>query len=189
MGNSNKETAKAKLSKLIERYNNTLRGKDHKNISEETIRTWLNELLAIFGWNVQDTAQVLQERVLSGQQVRKLKEISSTHKKPDYTLMNGTNIKSFFDAKSLDAVSYTHLRGWHRVQEMSVPIVRKKRKIICRNEDYYGKLYKAGYLPFSRRGRCRIYQTSVCRQFWSIEKYRDVYKRQKWNRANLRNGT
>ena len=56
---------------------------------------------------------------------------------------------------------------------MSVPIVRKKRKIICRNEDYYGKLYKAGYLPFSRRGRCRIYQTSVCRQFWSIEKYRD----------------
>ena len=83
MGNSNRETARAKLSELIERYNNTLRGKNHKYISEETIRTWLNELLAIFGWDVQNTAQVLQERVLSGQQVKKLREISSTHKKPD----------------------------------------------------------------------------------------------------------
>ena len=58
MNNSTKETARVKLSELIERYNYTLRGKDHKDISEETIRTWLNELLAIFGWDVQNTAQV-----------------------------------------------------------------------------------------------------------------------------------
>lgn len=57
MGNSSKETARAKLSELIERYNNTLRGKDRKDISEETIRTWLNELLAIFGWDVQNIAR------------------------------------------------------------------------------------------------------------------------------------
>lgn len=107
MGNSIKETARAKLSELIERYNNTLRGKDHKDISEETIRTWLNELLAIFGWDVQNTSQILQERVLGGQQAKKLREISSTHKKPDYTLMNGTNIKSFLDAKSLDVNIFT----------------------------------------------------------------------------------
>lgn len=107
MGNSNKEAARAKLCDLIERYNNTLRGKDHKDISEETIRTWLNELLAIFGWDVQNTAQVLQERVLSGQQVKKLREISSTYKKPDYTLMNGTNIKTFLDAKSLGVNIFT----------------------------------------------------------------------------------
>ncbi len=107
MGNSNKEVAREKLSKLIERYNKTLRGKDHKDISEETIRTWLNEFLAVFGWDVQNTAQVLQERVLSGHQVKKLQEISSTHKKPDYTLMNGTNIKSFLDAKSLDFNIFT----------------------------------------------------------------------------------
>ena len=107
MGNSNKEVAREKLSKLIERYNKTLRGKDHKDISEETIRTWLNEFLAVFGWDVQNTVQVLQERVLSGHQVKKLQEISSTHKKPDYTLMNGTNIKSFLDAKSLDVNIFT----------------------------------------------------------------------------------
>ncbi|EKC74981.1 Type II restriction enzyme, methylase subunit, partial [human gut metagenome] len=50
---------------------------------------------------------VLQERVLNNQQVKKLREISSTHKKPDYTLMNGTNIKSFLDAKSLDVNIFT----------------------------------------------------------------------------------
>lgn len=107
MGNSSKETARAKLHDLIERYNNTLRGKDHKDISEETIRTWLNEFLAIFGWDVQNTALVLQERVLSGQQIKKLHEIGSTHNKPDYTLMNGTNIKSLLDAKSLDVNIFT----------------------------------------------------------------------------------
>ena len=92
MGNSSKETAREKLSELIERYNNTLRGKDHRDISEETIRTWLNELLAIFGWDVQNTAQVLQERVLSGQQVKKLREISSTHKKPEIDLIRETEL-------------------------------------------------------------------------------------------------
>ena len=64
-------------------------------------------MLAIFGWDVQNTAHVLQELVLSGQQVNKLREISSTHKKPDYTLMNGANIKSFLDAKSLDVNIFT----------------------------------------------------------------------------------
>ncbi|WP_295093987.1 N-6 DNA methylase [Ruminococcus sp.] len=107
MSISNKKVAKAKLSELIDRYNSTLRGINRNDISEETIRTWLNELLAIFGWDVQNTSQVLQERVLSGQQAKKLREISSTHKKPDYTLMNGTNIKTFLDAKSLDVNIFT----------------------------------------------------------------------------------
>lgn len=102
-----KNAAKKRLSDLIDRYNTTLRGKSHKEISEETIRTWLNEFLYIFGWDVQNTSQVLQERVLSPKQVEKLNQIKSTHKKPDYTLMNGTNIKSFLDAKSLDVNIFT----------------------------------------------------------------------------------
>ena len=73
-----KALIKRKLSNLIEKYNVTLRGKSHKDVSEETIRTWINEFLLIFGWDVQDTAQVLQERVLNNQQVKKLREISST---------------------------------------------------------------------------------------------------------------
>ncbi|HPY83839.1 MAG TPA: N-6 DNA methylase [Ruminococcus flavefaciens] len=103
----NKEILKLKLADLIDRYNNTIRQKSHKDISEETIRTWINELLSIFGWNVQNTAQVLQERVLSKQLIKKLNQINSIHKKPDYTLMNGTNIKTFLDAKSLDVNIFT----------------------------------------------------------------------------------
>ena len=83
-----KYEAKLKLSNLIKKYNDTLRGENHQNISEETIRTWLNEFLSIFGWDVQNTSQVLQERVLSGKQVEKLKQISSTHKKPDVNEWN-----------------------------------------------------------------------------------------------------
>lgn len=107
MNVSEKKLAKQKLRELIERYKKTVKGKDRKKISEETIRTWLNEFLAIFGWNVQNTSQVLQERVLSDQQIEKLAQIKSSHKKPDYTLMNGNNIKSFLDAKSLEVNIFT----------------------------------------------------------------------------------
>lgn len=94
--------AKERLNDLIERYNQTIRNYNHADISEETIRTWLNEFLGIFGWDVQNTEQVLQERVLRGAEYQRLREINSPHRKPDYILINGTNIKTFLDAKSLD---------------------------------------------------------------------------------------
>lgn len=97
-----KETIKNNLENLINRYNATLRNRPHSEISEETIRTWLNELLLVFGWDVQNTNHVLQERVLQGTYSNRLREIHSPHRKPDYILLNGANIKTFVDAKSLD---------------------------------------------------------------------------------------
>lgn len=44
-----KHTAKDRLAQLIQRYNTTTRLVNHSDVSEETIRTWLNELLLIFG--------------------------------------------------------------------------------------------------------------------------------------------
>ena len=70
------------------------------NVSEETIRTWLNEFLCLFGWDVQNTHEVLQERCLRGVAGERLREIRSPHRKPDYILVNGTNIKTFLDAKA-----------------------------------------------------------------------------------------
>ena len=70
---------------MISRYNDTLRKEKHEIISEETVRTWINEFLGLFGWNVQDTNQVLQERTLSGVPQQRLQEINSPHKRPDYT--------------------------------------------------------------------------------------------------------
>lgn len=96
------------LEDLIHRYNNTLRQENPVNVSEETVRTWLNEFLGIFGWNVQDTTQVLQEQYLRGVHYQRLREIHSTHRKPDYTLMCGTNMKTFLDAKSLEVNIFTN---------------------------------------------------------------------------------
>lgn len=99
---------RASLENLITRYNNTLRQENPANISEETVRTWLNEFLSIFGWNVQDTSQVLQEQFLRGVYYQRLREIHSTHRKPDYTLLCGANIKTFLDAKSLEVNIFTN---------------------------------------------------------------------------------
>ena len=97
-----KEDARNQLKRLIDRYNASVRKQNRRDVSEETVRTWLNEMLGIFGWNVQDTSQVLQERVLNEELKRKLKSIDSAHTRPDYILKNGLNIKTFLDAKSLD---------------------------------------------------------------------------------------
>lgn len=48
----NKENIKARLQILLERYNQTTRLEAKENVSEETIRTWLNEFLGLFGWDV-----------------------------------------------------------------------------------------------------------------------------------------
>ena len=103
-----KAEMQSKLFDLIQNYKKLIRISKYaddlranKSISEETIRVWPNELLAIFGWDVKDTAHVLQEYVLRGDEHYRLKEINSTHRRPDYILKNGTNIKAFLDAKAL----------------------------------------------------------------------------------------
>ena len=96
----NKENIKARLQILLERYNQTTRLEAKENVSEETIRTWLNEFLGLFGWDVKNTHEVIQERCLRGVAGERLREIQSPHRKPDYILINGTNIKSFLDAKA-----------------------------------------------------------------------------------------
>ena len=92
---------KEKLQLLIEKFMIAKKEGKLKNSSEETIRTWINELLGIFGWNVQDTQQVIQEQTLSPQARKKLKNIGSNNIRPDYTLVNGKVKLIFVDAKNL----------------------------------------------------------------------------------------
>lgn len=98
----NKDQLKSRLIKLIEKYNRFIQSADKKTISEETVRTWINDLLSIFGWDVQNTHHVLQERKLSKQFLARLEEIESSHSRPDYILLNGQSIKAFVDAKDLN---------------------------------------------------------------------------------------
>jgi hypothetical protein len=95
------EQRKQTLIQLIEQYNTFKKEGKLDLTSEETIRTWLNELLAIFDWDVKDTSQVLQEKVLSKVEKDKLKSIGSTNTRPDYTFKLAKQKLTFLDAKDI----------------------------------------------------------------------------------------
>jgi len=91
--------AKELLKVFIEEYENH---KDSlKDASEQTMRTWIDRFLSIFDWNCQDINQVQQEKMVSREERERLKQIGSTHSKPDYTLKNGRVRVNFLDAKDL----------------------------------------------------------------------------------------
>lgn len=88
-----------KLKVLIEKYYAFKKNNANNEMSEEASRVWINDFLEIFGWDVHDLSQVVQEQVISEQQRDRLEKIESTHSKPDYTLTNGKIIKTYLDAK------------------------------------------------------------------------------------------
>jgi len=94
-------TIKDKLRDLVNRYQIAKNKGQLQGASEATMRTWIDELLSVFGWNVQNTHQVLTEHTLGKDEKNKLQEIGSTNIRPDYTLVNGAVKLSFVDAKSL----------------------------------------------------------------------------------------
>lgn len=93
---------KQNLLDLVNRFKEAKSKGRLNNASEETIRSWINEMLSVFGWNVQDTNQILQEKNLDKDKRKRLKGIGSTNVRPDYTLVNGNVLLSFLDAKSLE---------------------------------------------------------------------------------------
>lgn len=92
---------KNKLEELVNEYNRFKKEGKLDLTSEETIRTWLNNLLELFGWDVRDTSQILQEKVLSKAEKERLQEIGSTSIRPDYTFKIAKQKLTFLDAKDL----------------------------------------------------------------------------------------
>ncbi len=92
---------KEQLKELVQHYTNFKEQGRLDLSSEETIRTWINDLLAIFGWDVKDTSAVLQEKILSKEEKAKVHAIDSTSTRPDYTLKIGNQKLTFLDAKAL----------------------------------------------------------------------------------------
>ena len=93
---------KNRLQELVAQYKTAKLAGNLNNASETTIRMWINNLLEVFGWDVRNTHQVLQERRLDADQRQRLTEIESTNTRPDYTLVNGEVVLSFIDAKGLN---------------------------------------------------------------------------------------
>ena len=86
--------AMEQLKALIEKYIQYKKEKKTKELSEESTRSWINEFLAIFDWDVLNIQQVQQEKIVDESQKEKLGEINSSHTKPDYSLMNGATVKA-----------------------------------------------------------------------------------------------
>ena len=90
---------KDKFVTLIKRFWEARNNGLLQDASEETIRMWINDMLEVFGWDVNNTRQVMQERILERSERKRLHNIGSHYIKPDYTLVNG-NVRLFFiDAK------------------------------------------------------------------------------------------
>ena len=94
--------AKDSLIQLVDRFQQLKTDGGLNKSSEATMRAWIDELLAIFGWDVQNTHQVLTEHTLGKDERQRLHDIGSTNTRPDYTLVNGNVALAFVDAKSLD---------------------------------------------------------------------------------------
>ena len=94
--------AKEKLKALIEKYYQYRKEDKSKELSEESTRGWINEFLGVFDWDVLNIQQIQQEKIVDDDQKEKLDEIESTHTKPDYSLMNGSTVKAYLDAKKTD---------------------------------------------------------------------------------------
>jgi len=93
---------KEQLEELVQHYTNFKEQGRLDLSSEETMRTWINDLLAIFGWDVKDTSAILQEKILSKEERAKVHAIDSTSTRPDYTLKVGNQKLTFLDAKALN---------------------------------------------------------------------------------------
>lgn len=76
-----------------------------ENFSEEYIRAgFINKVLELFGWNLSNTYEVIQEKVITNQTTREnLSSIESTHIKPDYQLLDRGILKLYLDAKNVKA--------------------------------------------------------------------------------------
>ncbi len=111
---------KEKFRRLVERFRDAKDRGQLQGASEATVRTWIDELLSVFGWDVQNTRQVLTEHTLGKEEKEKLHRIGSTNTRPDYTLVNGSVMFAFIDAKSLavdiendkDAAFQIRSYGW-----------------------------------------------------------------------------
>ena len=92
----------AELETLLEEYDDFISSQNPELVTEQTIRAWLDRFLRTFGWDPGDTREILQESVVDSSSRERLAEIGSHHIRPDYTLVNGPNVKTYLDAKSLD---------------------------------------------------------------------------------------
>jgi|GEM_PF-215911 len=96
------ESRKKALNELISNYKKIRAKTNDQDISEQTIRSWIQDFLAIFGWDTKDTSSIIQEKQLSKKEKEKLKKIDSTSNRPDYKMIVIGKAIAFLDTKNID---------------------------------------------------------------------------------------
>ncbi|MBS6530485.1 MAG: N-6 DNA methylase [Streptococcus salivarius] len=97
----NNSYIKDQLIQLNNDFKTTL-SSDYNSISEEKIRSgFLNKLFELFGWNLSDITEVVEEKPIKGIAKDNLDSINSDHKKPDYMFCEKRIPRLIFDAKNI----------------------------------------------------------------------------------------
>ncbi|TVZ51368.1 Eco57I restriction-modification methylase domain-containing protein [Dokdonia sp. Hel_I_53] len=138
------EQRREALTNLVNRYNQFKEEGRLDLTSEETIRTWLNEMLGIFGWDVQDTSQILQEKTLTQAERDRLREIGSTSTRPDYTFKLGKEKLTFLDAKDITVNLNTDTSASFQIKSYGWSILAPCA-FISNFEQF--AIYDCGYIP------------------------------------------
>ncbi len=97
-----REDARKDLAALVAEFAELDRAALTVAESEATARSWVEKLLAVFGWNAADPRQVRQEYTIRGREVRRLEREGTSHRRPDYALLVGGERVLYIDAKRFD---------------------------------------------------------------------------------------
>jgi hypothetical protein len=161
------EERKKQLGELIAEYKSFKKVGKLDLTSEETIRTWLNHFLKIFGWDVRDTSQILQEKVLTKKEKEALKEIGSTSIRPDYTFKLAKEKLTFLDAKDITVSIQTDADAAFQIKSYGWSILAPCA-FITNFEEF--AIYDCTYIPTSDQDPTfgRIYLT--------IDEYLDKFE-------------
>lgn len=92
---------KDQLKRLTDEFHEMKEKGNLDQSSEATARTWIEELLKIFGWNTKNPFEIDQEYHLTSSAKKNLKKIESTHSRPDYVFKKGKQLLQYLDAKKI----------------------------------------------------------------------------------------
>ena len=158
---------KDRLQALVERYQSFKQDGRLDLSSEETIRTWINELLSIFDWDVMDTSQILQEKVLSQEEKNRLEEINSTSTRPDYTFKIGNQKLTFLDAKAVSVNIETSTSSAFQIKSYGWSIIAPC-SFLTNFEEF--AIYDCTYVPNQEQ------RANLGRVYLKIEEYVDNFE-------------
>lgn len=165
--NQSSESRKAKLTSLVEEYKKFKNQGKLDLTSEETIRTWLNQFLEIFEWDVRDTSQVLQEKVLSKAEKEKIKSIGSRNIRPDYTLKIAKQKLTFLDAKDITVSIKNDKSAAFQIKSYGYSIIAPCA-FISNFEEF--AIYDCTYIPEEKQ------DTTLGRKYFTIDEYVDNFQ-------------